>query len=637
MVSVSFIHRSILNVNAVGTSVAGIGKVLFPYGAEYNGSSSVNGAFKITLPQTWTNTMMSMKIVVFEYATNESFEISCGGYTYTGSGGTWVNTHAKIIASGKEDRNFNIRFGHDGTKCCIYIGETTTNWSYPKVVVTEWIGGHAAETFSNWDNGWAISAVTSLGTITSTESNSQIGRYQSIVYDVNDTGYYTNPASTSNLNQLDVVTLNVSNDGAGSGLDADLLDGVQASQFLRSDATDTATGNLTFTGIVSLNNNSNEYSGHLYYNPLDADGNHYPHFRDGSNANGVNINWRLYSGASLITHTWNYTDTNFVNSLRSTSDMRAPIFYDTDNTGYYLNPAGSSILNGPVVIKGNDNQLAIDGNVGALASGLFFRESGTNKYELYHYSGEFRFYNYTTNQQEMSINNAGGYITSRTSFRAPIFYDSDNTGYYVDPAGISNLSQSKFLAGISVNSGSSSATKHGISLYGTQTTGMPAYGLAFTGTAGEGTHGSVTSDWATYFTMSGSTSRGWIFKHQTNRVASISGTGNASFNGDVIAYFSDMRLKTKLGNIENPIQKIQSLNGFYYEPNEVAESYGYKKERKLGLSAQEVEAILPEIVTDAPIGDGYKTVDYAKLVPVLIEAIKEQQKQIDELKQLINK
>jgi hypothetical protein len=100
------------------------------------------------------------------------------------------------------------------------------------------------------------------------------------------------------------------NDGSGSGLDADLLDGVQASQFLRSDATDTATGNLTFTGIVSLNNNSNEYSGHLYYNPLDANGNHYPHFRDGSNANGVNINWRLYSGAaSLITHTWNYTDT----------------------------------------------------------------------------------------------------------------------------------------------------------------------------------------------------------------------------------------------------------------------------------------------------------------------------------------
>ena len=166
---------------------------------------------------------------------------------------------------------------------------------------------------------------------------------------------------------------------------------------------------------------------------------------------------------------------------------------------------------------------------------------------------------------------------------------------------------------------------------------MPAYGLAFTGTAGEGTHGSVTSDWATYFTMSGSTSRGWIFKHETNRVASISGTGNASFNGDVIAYFSDMRLKTKLGNIENPIEKIQSLNGFYYEPNEIAESYGYKKERKLGLSAQEVEAILPEIVTDAPIGDGYKTVDYAKIVPVLIEAIKEQQKQIDELKQLINK
>jgi hypothetical protein len=97
-----------------------------------------------------------------------------------------------------------------------------------------------------------------------------------------------------------------------------------------------------------------------------------------------------------------------------------------------------------------------------------------------------------------------------------------------------------------------------------------------------------------------------------------------------------MRLKTKLGDIKDPISKIQALNGFYYEPNETAQSYGYEKETRVGLSAQEVEAVLPEIVTDAPIGDGYKTVDYAKLVPVLVEAIKEQQKQIDELKKLIN-
>jgi hypothetical protein len=131
----------------------------------------------------------------------------------------------------------------------------------------------------------------------------------------------------------------------------------------------------------------------------------------------------------------------FNSNAEALGSFRSPIFYDSNNTGFYLDPSGSSVLNGTVVIKGNDNQLAIDGTTGGLASGLFFRESGVDKYELYHYSGEFRFYNYTTNQQEMSINNASGFVTSRTSFRAPIFYDSNDTSFYTDPASTSNLNK----------------------------------------------------------------------------------------------------------------------------------------------------------------------------------------------------
>jgi hypothetical protein len=112
----------------------------------------------------------------------------------------------------------------------------------------------------------------------------------------------------------------------------------------------------------------------------------------------------------------------------------------------------------------------------------------------------------------------------------------------------------------------------------------------------------------------------------------VTTTSTLRAQGDVIAYYSDMRLKTKIGDIQDPIGKLQSLNGFYYEPNEIAQSYGYEVERRIGLSAQEVKEVVPEAVHDAPIGDGYMAVDYAKLVPVLVEAIKEQQKQIDELK-----
>jgi hypothetical protein len=107
--------------------------------------------------------------------------------------------------------------------------------------------------------------------------------------------------------------------------------------------------------------------------------------------------------------------------------------------------------------------------------------------------------------------------------------------------------------------------------------------------------------------------------------------GQIRATGNVTAYYSDDRLKTKLGPIENPLEKLCSLNGFYYEANETAQSFGYEVKREVGVSAQEVEKVLPEIVTKAPIDDKYKTIYYERLSPLLIEAIKEQQKQIDNL------
>jgi hypothetical protein len=113
-------------------------------------------------------------------------------------------------------------------------------------------------------------------------------------------------------------------------------------------------------------------------------------------------------------------------------------------------------------------------------------------------------------------------------------------------------------------------------------------------------------------------------------------TGEIRATDNITAYYSDERLKTKLGAIENPIEKVKSLSGFYFEANETAVALGYQKKREVGVSAQEVQAILPEIIAPAPIDDKYMTVRYEKLIPLLIEAIKEQQKQIEELKSLLS-
>jgi hypothetical protein len=111
-----------------------------------------------------------------------------------------------------------------------------------------------------------------------------------------------------------------------------------------------------------------------------------------------------------------------------------------------------------------------------------------------------------------------------------------------------------------------------------------------------------------------------------------SGTaGTIRATGDITAFFSDDRLKDRIENIHGALDKVASLNGFYFVPNETAQDMGYEATTQVGVSAQEVQRILPEIVVPAPIDENYLTVKYDKLVPLLIEAIKELKESNDQL------
>ena len=110
-------------------------------------------------------------------------------------------------------------------------------------------------------------------------------------------------------------------------------------------------------------------------------------------------------------------------------------------------------------------------------------------------------------------------------------------------------------------------------------------------------------------------------------------TGAITATSEITAYFSDSRLKNFHGKIDNALNKVVQLNGYYFTENEVAKSLGFTNdERQVGVSAQEVFAILPEVVAAAPIDSQYMAVRYEKLVPLLIEAIKELKAELDELK-----
>ena len=109
-------------------------------------------------------------------------------------------------------------------------------------------------------------------------------------------------------------------------------------------------------------------------------------------------------------------------------------------------------------------------------------------------------------------------------------------------------------------------------------------------------------------------------------VGEIRATGNSVF------FFSDERLKTRDGPIEAAVEKLNTLDAFYYYPNEDAQALGYNgTKRYMGLSAQQVELVAAEVVSPAPIDAKYLTISYEGMVPLLVKAIKELTDRIDAL------
>jgi hypothetical protein len=125
--------------------------------------------------------------------------------------------------------------------------------------------------------------------------------------------------------------------------------------------------------------------------------------------------------------------------------------------------------------------------------------------------------------------------------------------------------------------------------------------------------------------------------------------GSVGVTGSVLSSYSDMRLKQIVSKIEDPIEKIMQISAFKYTPNDLALTYTAQNNSSnivnIGISAQDVQTVLPEIVSLAPFdrhtlesgeiisksGQNYLTVSYQNMVPLLIECIKELNQEIDAL------
>jgi hypothetical protein len=121
--------------------------------------------------------------------------------------------------------------------------------------------------------------------------------------------------------------------------------------------------------------------------------------------------------------------------------------------------------------------------------------------------------------------------------------------------------------------------------------------------------------------------------------------GNILASGTIISSFSDIRLKDVIEPLKNPLDVIQNLNGFKYKTSELGKNFGLDDKIDIGLNAQEVLKNIPEIVSIAPFdsikdgnniksksGENYLSLRYERIIPYLIEGIKELKKEIEELR-----
>jgi len=115
--------------------------------------------------------------------------------------------------------------------------------------------------------------------------------------------------------------------------------------------------------------------------------------------------------------------------------------------------------------------------------------------------------------------------------------------------------------------------------------------------------------------------------------AALAVTGDICYTTSIGAC-SDERYKKDISNLSNTLSKLKKLNGVHYKwRTEEFKNMGFDSTLQIGFIAQEVEKIYPQLVLTAKDSAGYKSVDYSRFTPILVEAIKEQQKLIEQLQE----
>lgn len=343
-----------------------------------------------------------------------------------------------------------------------------------------------------------------------------------------------------------VTIWNSGNDGSGSGLDADTVDGYEASSLVKT------TDDLRDHGYMHVNHTVSNAD----FNTTDEA------WFLSNNANGPN------TGHFYHTQQW---------------------FWGGKSSGV------------------NRAQLAIQYNGGAnMYVRSIFSGTWSGWYEIYH----------------------SGNTPSRTITVAGIGRNAHHTGHLVGSYNSvgANSYKSNPIYTIGSNYNPSDAALDNM------------YGIGYSHTNASFIGLGASTSWGMYVAADGD-ARIWLG----------GSTGQINASGNITAYASDARLKTNVTPIENAIDKVKKIRGVTFDwVDNITSEYDFHPSsmHETGVIAQEIQEVIPDAVVTAPFNGNYTrksgtdhnflTVDKDKIVPLLIEAIKEQQQQIEELKEMIS-
>ena len=534
LAGVKTFSSSILTQAAVSDNVSGL-RNIHPGGGTYvTGSSNVTGAIKIKLPET-VYPMLRFTVRIYTYD-NLSFDIYCGGHT---SSALWYNTFAYMTTQNRSA--LNVRFTGDGTNMYVTIGNLDTVWVYPQVFITDVQVGYTNYEYTRWDNGWVITIDSSTyNTVGSTHvvypptssTNNVNPAYASIFYDSNNTAYYTDPANLNYFNHLEILG------AAHKYLYINPGNGYEAMvRYNGGSGSGWYVGKRTSTSLVDTT------AFHFY-----------------SEAAGATVGGIDSSG-----------------NILASGSMRAPIFYDSSDTGYYIDPNATAdnalrmrggALFGPnttwsayLMVGGNGRGGYVDSATTASVSVTngnlhIDSASGFNTYINWYDGTDLLVGAGDSTTTRFRVYGSSDYTISSGSSRAPLFYDSDNTAYYTDPASTSVLNQIQFPPNTAQISGNDTSSYGSIAIRGARN---GWYGIHIQG-GGNAPHLMFTS------------ANGGIYFEGTGRWASYYNHGDNcwGFGGSGTSSAYNVYCPTGVysgGRVDGTIFYDANNTGYYMDPN----------------------------------------------------------------------